>query len=122
MKQPHLLSPDEIARATELWNGGATLDQLCAELRINRDILIARRAPGGQLSHLGRRRAGQRLRGPRASAPTPDEIRQRAAAVRATWSEVEKLNRRAGPGHNVGFEGERVGGRHVSSRVHRRYW
>jgi hypothetical protein len=122
LKQPHLLSPAEIARATELWNGGATLDQLCAELRINRDILIARRAPGDQLEHLARRRAGQRLRGPRAPAPTPDEIRQRAAAVRATWSETERLNRIAAPGANVGFEGERFGGRHVPSKFNRRTW
>ena len=118
-----LLSSEQVEMATRLWNGGATLDQLCAELRINRDILIARRAPGDQLSHLQRRRAGQRLRGPRASVPTPEVIRERAREVRATWSEVERLNRRAGPGHNVdSWVGERFGGRHVPSKVNRRTW
>ena len=118
-----LLSQEQVATATRLWAEGTSLDGLCRALEINRDVLIARRAPGDQLEHLQRRRAGQRLRGPRASAPTPDEIRQRAAAVRSGWSEVERLNRLAGPGHNVGsFEGERHGGRHVSSRVHRRNW
>jgi hypothetical protein len=120
MKQ--LLTPEQIELATALWDRGESLDGLCRALKINRDVLVERRRPGDQLSHLQRRRAGQRLRGPRASAPTPDEIRQRAAAVRATWSEVERLNRIAAPGANVGFEGERVGGRHVSTRVQRRYW
>jgi hypothetical protein len=121
MKQ--LLTAEQIEHATALWNGGATLDQLCAELRINRDVLIARRAPGDQLSHLGRRRAGQRLRGPRATAPTPEVIAERAAAIRATWSPVERLNRLSGPGSNVdSWGGERQGGRRCSSRINRRTW
>ena len=121
MKQ--LLTPAQIEHATALWNGGATLDQLCSSLGITRDTLIARRLPGDQLSHLHRRRAGQRLRGPRGPAPTPEVIAERAAEIRAGWSEVEKLNRRAGPGWPVGsFQGERVGGRHVPSRINRRTW
>ena len=121
MKQ--LLSPEQIATATRLWAEGATLDTLCRELSINRDVLVERRRPGDQLSHLQRRRAGQRLRGPRATAPSAQEIAERAREVRATWSETERLNRRAGPGHNVdSWTGERHGGRHVPSKINRRTW
>ena len=118
-----LLSSEQVEMATRLWNGGATLDGLCSSLGITRDILIARRAPGDQLEHLQRRRAGQRLRGPRAPMPTAQEIAERAREVRATWSETERLNRRAGPGHNVdSWTGERHGGRHVPSKINRRTW
>ena len=120
MKQ--LLSQEQVATATRLWSEGTSLDGLCSALGINRDVLVERRRPGDQLAHLQRRRAGQRLRGPRAPMPTAKEIAERAAAVRATWSEVERLNRIAAPGANVGFEGERFGGRHVPSKFNRRTW
>jgi hypothetical protein len=118
-----LLSPEQIATATRLWADGVSLDGLCEALGVNRDVLVERRREGDQLAHLGRRQAGQRLRGPRAPAPTAQEIKERTAAIRETWSPAERLNRRAGPGANVdSWVGERHGGRHVSSRVHRRNW
>jgi hypothetical protein len=121
MKQ--LLSPEQIATATRLWSEGASLDGLCSALGINRDVLVERRREGDQLAHLGRRRAGQRMRGPRATAPSPEVIKARAAEIRAGWSETERLNRIAAPGANVdSWTGERHGGRHVPSRINRRTW
>jgi hypothetical protein len=120
MKQ--LLTPEQVEVATRLWSEGTSLDGLCAALKINRDVLVERRRPGDQLAHLQRRRAGQRLCGPRATVPSAEVIAQRAAEIRATWSETERLNRIAAPGANVGsWEGERHGGRHVSSRIHRNW-
>jgi hypothetical protein len=123
LKPKRLLTDDEVRIATALWQSGATLDTLCRELSINRDTLVERRRPGDQLSHLQRRGAGQRLRGPRAPAPTAQEIAHRAAEVRAGWSPTERLNRRAGPGHNVdSWVGERLGGRHIPGKFNRRDW
>jgi hypothetical protein len=118
-----LLSQEQVEVATRLWSEGVSLDGLCAALKINRDVLVERRRPGDQLQHLQRRKAGQRLRGPRVPVPSAEVIAERAAAVRATWSETERLNRIAAPGANIGsWEGERHGGRHVSSRINRRTW
>jgi len=118
-----ILTAAEVARAEALWRDGATLDGLCNALAISRDVLIERRRPGDQLGHLVKRPAGCRHLGSRHAPPSPAEIAARAAEIRATWSETEKLNRWAGPGHNIGsFEGERVGGRRASTRINRRTW
>lgn len=117
------LTAAEVADAERLWKAGATLDRMCAELAITRDILTERRRPGDQLQHLARRPAGCRHLGPRRAPPSPAEIAARAAEIRAGWSEVERLNRWAGPGSPVGsWTGERLGGRRASTRVGRRTW
>jgi hypothetical protein len=123
MKPRRVLTAAEVALAEAIWRDGGTLDGLCSALAISRDGLIERRRPGDQLSHLERRQAGCRRSGPRLAPPSPAEIAARAAEIRATWTETEKLNRRAGPGSPVGsWVGERPGGRRASTRVNRRTW
>ena len=118
MKQ--LLTDDQVRRATELWSSGQTLDELCRAIGCNRDVLVERRRD--QLAHLPKRTRGVGPKNPHAPDPTPDQIVERTAAIRAGWSEVEKLNRRAGPGAPVdSWVGERLGGRRVSSRIHRNW-
>ena len=52
---------------------------------------------------LGRIVGGPRPRGGDRWAPTPDEVRQRAAAIRSGWSPLERRQRLAGPAE--GFDG-----------------
>lgn len=121
MKQ--LLDPAQIALATRLWSDGVPLDGVCAALGIGRDVLIERRRPGDQLAHLGRRQRGVNSQATREPDPDPATIAARAAAIRATWSPVERLNRRAGPGALVdSWVGERKGGRGATFRMPRRTW
>ncbi len=123
MKRPHLLTDDQVATATRLWADGASLNDLCASLGINRDTLAERRRPGDQLAHLGRRPRGARRPSPRFGDPTPGQIRERASAIRATWSERERLNRLAAPGQPVdSFTGERHGREASTRRPMPRKW
>jgi hypothetical protein len=122
MKPRRVLTAAEVAHAEALWRAGVGLDGLCSALAISRDVLIERRRPGDQLAHLAKRPAGCRRSGPRLAPPSPAEIAARAAEIRDGWSEVERLNRRAGPGSPVGsWVGERPGGRRVSARIHRNW-
>ena len=87
---------DQVDEATRLWDGGASRQEVAAFLKVSVGTLGEFRAYG-QLAHLKRRQGsgGGRPRGWRPGAdgltrthrdPTPSEIRQRAAAIRATWS------------------------------------
>ena len=121
MKQ--LLSPEQVELATRLWGEGVPLDELCRSVGCNRDVLVERRRPGEQLAHLGRRVRGVGRKNPNAPDPTPEEIAARAAAIRSSWSPVERLNRLSGPGAAVGsWVGERHGGRGATFRMPRRTW
>ena len=121
MKQ--LLSPEQVETVERLWAAGEPLDRVCHGAGITRDMLIERRRPGDQLAHLAKRPRGVNSQATREADPDPATIAERAAAIRRGWSATEELNRRSGPGWPVGsFEGERVGGRHVSSRINRRTW
>jgi hypothetical protein len=119
MKQ--LLTDDQVRRATELWSSGQTLDELCRAIGCNRDVLVERRRD--QLAHLPKRTRGVGPKNIGAPDPTPDEIVERCATIRATWSEVERLNRRAGPGAPVdSWVGPRDGGRGATFKMPRRTW
>jgi hypothetical protein len=84
--------PIDIKYLARLWKSEMKSDQICEQLGCTR----------GHLYHLVRRhRLGQRP--PRLSAarntetpdPTPDEIKERTAAIRMTWSEKERIARLA---------------------------
>ena len=120
MKQ--LLSAEQIATVERLWAAGEPLDRVCHGAGITRDLLIERRRPGDQLSHLPKRPRGVNSQATRCGDPTPAEISERTAAIRANWSETERLNRIAAPGANVDtWVGERMGGRRVSTRIPRNW-
>lgn len=86
--------PDvNMTKLTNLWNSELRSDQICDVLGISR----------GRLYFLVRRhRLGRRP--PRLSGnglcktedPTPDQIRERAAAIRATWTANERKARVVG--------------------------
>jgi len=115
------LTQEQVEKATRLWREGAPLDALCAACGFTRDVLISRRRD--QLAHLAKRPRGVNSQLNRSGDPTPAEIAERAATIRAGWSEVERLNRISAPGAAVGtWTGERHGGRRVSSRMPRRNW
>jgi hypothetical protein len=121
MKQ--LLSQEQVATVERLWSSGEPVTVICEAVGITRDTLIERRRPGEQLAHLGRRVRGVGPKNIGAPDPTPEEIRDRTAAIRATWSETERLNRISAPGANVDtWTGERTGGRGATFRMPRRSW
>jgi hypothetical protein len=118
-----LLSLEQVATVERLWSSGEPVSDICAAIGINRDVLIERRRPGEQLGHLPKRTRGVGPKNIGAPDPSPEEIAERAAAIRRRWSATEELNRRSGPGWPVGsFEGERVGGKRATMRVPRRTW
>jgi hypothetical protein len=85
--------------------------------------LIERRRPGEQLHHLPKRPRGVNSHANISPDPTPQEIVERTAAIRATWSPVERLNRVAAPGASVdSWVGPRDGGRGATFRMPRRTW
>lgn len=113
MKQ--LLSQEQIATVERLWAAGEPLDRVCHGAGITRDVLISRRRD--QLAHLSKRPRGVNSQATREPDPDPATIAERAAAIRRTWSPTEELNRRSGPGWPVdSFQGERQGGRVISTR------
>jgi hypothetical protein len=75
-----------------LLRGGATRDEAAAAAGITRSLLDTRLRD--QLSDL-RVGRGRRERDRTIRDPTPEQIRQRAAAIRATWSDEEAESRRA---------------------------
>lgn len=86
-----VLSPQEVAKATELWGSGERVDIICLEISCTRDQFKQRRSD--QLSHLPNRPRGSGKK-PKIADPTPQEIAQRCAAFRARWSEEEEMGRR----------------------------
>jgi len=118
-----LLSPEQVATVERLWAAGVPLDGVCKGASITRDLLIERRRPGEQLAHLPKRPRGVNSRANLQPDPTPQEIAERCATIRATWTPAERLNRISAPGADVGsWVGERHGGRQVSTRMPRRIW
>jgi hypothetical protein len=118
-----LLSAKQIELVERLWSSGEPVSAICAAVGINRDVLIERRRPGEQLAHLGHRVRGVGPKHSNRPDPTPDEIAERSAAIRSSWSETEQLNRLSAPGWPVGsFQGERTGGKRATMRMPRRNW
>lgn len=118
-----LLTPEQVETVERLWNAGEPLDRVCHGAGITRDLLVERRRPGEQLCHLPKRVRGMNSQSTRCGDPDQATIAGRAAAIRATWSETERLNRLAAPGADVGsWSGERFGCRRIPSRMPRRNW
>lgn len=88
-----MLTQAEIDDVFALWSGGYAVGVICDHLKITRDGFIARRLD--QLAELPTRRRGVGSRSDPQKDPTPEEITERAAAIRAGWTESERLRRLA---------------------------
>ena len=90
------LTEPELATVREMWAEGDSVSVICAALDITRDAFIARRLD--QLADLPIRARGCRAGVPRMPEPTeedfpPELIAERAAEIRAGWTESERLKR-----------------------------
>jgi hypothetical protein len=79
-----------------MWAAGSAVSVICAAVDMTRDAFIARRLD--QLADLPIRARGCRAGIPRMPEPTekefpPEMIAQRAAEIRAGWTESERLKR-----------------------------
>jgi hypothetical protein len=81
---PRFLSPEQVATIRQAWAAGLPRDEVARLAGITIHILEARKAD--QLADLPKRPRGVGG-GRRGVDPTPDEISDRAAAVRAAWPE-----------------------------------
>jgi hypothetical protein len=97
-----LLTPEQLARARELWLAGGSRDEVARGIGVTIDTLRARMAD--QLADLPRRGRGGNRRAPTPD-PTPAEIRLACAELRRQWPierylppalDAEKLGRAAG--------------------------
>lgn len=83
----------DIESLTEAWNSDMRSDQICEEFGLSRGGLY-------RLAHkhrLGRRPVYLNGNGNCATVdPTPEQIAERAAEVRATWTANERESRRVG--------------------------
>lgn len=96
-----LLTADQIAAASAAWEAGASNAELGQLLGIGQAALNEHKSYG-QLRILPRRRGARSDLAARPAIgsgrpPTPAEIAARAAAIRATWTPVEEMQRRGIP-------------------------
>lgn len=88
------LTAEQVAAAERLWAAGVYKADIARRIGVGMDVLLARLHD--QLAHLPRRKRGPRRGSEPEVDPTPEEIEERAAAIRATWSEEEREARRCG--------------------------
>jgi hypothetical protein len=88
------LTAEQVALARQLWAEGLYRDEIARRLGVGVDVLIARRRD--QLAGLPKRTRGPRRACTPTVDPTPAEIEERAAAIRETWSDEEREERRLG--------------------------
>lgn len=91
------LTPEEIEVVEGLWTEGAPRATIADEINVSVYWLDEQRWEGRQLSHLPKRvkgAGGGKWERGKNMDPTPEEIAQRAAEVRARWSEEDEINRR----------------------------
>lgn len=93
MRKPNYLTESQVEQAKELWDAGVPVTSVCRALGISRDLLVERRKD--QLASLKKRRIGTGKK-PRYPDPTPEEIAERAMAIRSEWSEEERQERLVG--------------------------
>ena len=89
-------TPAQVALASRLWLDGLYVHEIARRLGVGVDVLIARRRD--QLAGLPARRRGPRRGCTPTVDPTPEEIAERSAAIRATWTDAEREERRLGRG------------------------
>lgn len=86
-------SEDELERVRSLWSEGVAVGAICEMLGVTRDTFNARR--DDQLADLP-----ERIRGVgscnRPEDPSEEEIAERAAQVRARWSDEQRFARMVG--------------------------
>jgi hypothetical protein len=87
------LTDHEIAQIREWWGNGVSASAICEMLHMTRDAFDSRRLD--QLADLPIRKRGVGKKNHGAPDPTPDEIAERSAAIRARWTESERLQRLA---------------------------
>lgn len=79
----------------KLWHNGTSADEICTQLGISHTRLLG-------LAKRFNLRDAEKIRRPRTGKPvidpTPEELAQRAAVVRASWTPEERERRRLGGG------------------------
>lgn len=89
-----VFSADEVDRIRSLWSEGVPVAAICEILCVTRDTFQARRVD--QLADLPERVRGVGGRFNRPADPSEDEIAERAAEIRASWSDGERWARMVG--------------------------
>jgi hypothetical protein len=90
------IGEDTESTIKRMWNEGRRMGEIAAAVGISPRKIDAMRAQG----EIDLPKRTQGIGGGQSSArpPAPSEIKKRCAAVRNTWDEWERLNRRVGPG------------------------
>jgi len=88
-----MLDADQVEIVTELWNQGEPLHAIAMAIGVAHHVLKSRMED--QLCDLPERTQDSRG-GRQTTDPSADEIAERAAALRATWSPEEEEKRRVG--------------------------
>ena len=91
------LSPEEIEVVEGLWIEGAPRAEIAGEINVSVYWLDEQRWDGRQLSHLPKRVkgfGGGKWDRAKSREPTPEQIAQRAAEIRARWTDEDEANRR----------------------------
>ena len=84
-------TPVDTLRLWKLWQTNVPYDDICTELKISKSQLFRVARQRGLKSRPRPPRSGKPI-----VDPTPLEIRQRSAAIRASWSPEEENSRRVG--------------------------
>jgi len=85
------LTEAQVDLARRLWREGLYVHEIARRLGVGVDVLIARRRD--QLADLPSRKRGPRRGCKPTVDPTPEEIAERAAAIRATWTDADREDR-----------------------------
>jgi hypothetical protein len=102
-KAPQLLTPEQVALVTRLWSEGQPLWVIAQAAGCGMDVL--KRRLRDQLTLPSRpRRANSHRRG---EDPTPEQIRERTAAIRQRWPEERWLPSYEVEGNRQGRQAER---------------
>jgi len=91
-RRGYRFTDDECERIRQLWTEGVAVAAICEMLGVTRDTFHARRSD--QLADLPARPRGV-WSGQRIADPSEDEIAALAAAIRASWTDSERLERLA---------------------------